>query len=321
MPSVNTVLGRIKPEELGTTALHEHIQFGQPGAELDPLITWDEAEVFAKIKGDLVAFRQAGGRTIVDLSGLAQGRDIELYQSLSRASGVHVVACTGFWALNGIPGRIREKDVDFFEELFVGELTQGMLLPKLMRRSEAKAGIIKVAMDSFGQQPHPVEETTFRAAARAARRTGCAIATHGITHAYRQMEIFEEEGADPARVYIGHAEAAYALDFERDKEICRRGYYLGYDHIGYEPHWSTAPYAMPDEKRVELVKALVDAGYVEHLIISNDTNGRSLSGQQKQHGYAWLLESFVPKLRRAGITEAQIQTMLIETPRKLLPIA
>ncbi len=320
MPQVNTVLGPIKPEELGTTALHEHIQFGQPGWDLDPLVTWDDAEGFEKIKNDLLAFKQAGGKTLVDLSGMANGRDVEFYQCLSRASGVHVVACTGFWALNGIPGRLRSASADFFEELFVSELTQGMLLPKVLRRSEARAGIIKVAIDSFAQQPHPTEEAPFRAAARAAKRTGCAIATHGITHAYRQMEIFEEEGIDPTRVYIGHAEAAYALDLERDKEICRRGYYLGYDHIGYEPHWSTAPYAMPDEKRVELTKAMVDAGYVSQLIISCDTNGRSLSAQQKQHGYAWLLDSFVPKLLRAGITETQIQTMLVETPRKLLPM-
>lgn len=320
MPQVNTVLGPIKPEELGTTLMHEHIQFGQPGWDLDPLITWDDAEWFEKIKGDLLALRQAGGRTLVDVTGMAQGRDIEFYQDLSRVSGVQVVACTGFWALNGIPGFLHNRDVDFFEELFVGELTQGMIMPRLLKRSTVKAGIIKVAIDSFAQRPSPVEEATFRAAARASRRTGAAITTHGITHAERQMEIFEEEGVDPQRVVIGHADARYALDFERDKEICRRGYYLGYDHVGYEPHWSVAPYAMPDSKRVELTRALIDAGYLDHLVISCDTNGRALTSELKQHGYAWLLERFVPQLRDAGITDRQIETMLVETPRKILPM-
>lgn len=329
MAHIETVLGPIAPEELGLTAMHEHIQFGMPGWELDPWVEYDRAVEFEKIKNDLVGFREAGGRTLVDCSGMTTGRDVEFYQNLSRSSGVHIVACTGFWADPAIPPHMKEtgqqphgvplKGVDFFTELFLSELTQGMIMSE-MRRSKSKAGIIKVAIDSFAEKPAPVEEIMFRAAARAAKHTGAAVTTHGITHARRQMEIFREEGLDPSRIIIGHCSAGYAIDLERDKEIARWGAYVGYDHIGYEPTTSNARYALPDERRVELVKAMVEAGFVERIIISCDTNGRSLSRPTPQHTYAYLLRSFVPRLRQAGITEEQIHTMLVENPRRILPM-
>ena len=132
------------------------------------------------------------------------------------------------------------------------------------------------------------------------------------------MEIFKEEGLDPERVVIGHCSAGYAIDLERDKEIARWGAYVGYDHIGYEPATSSARYALPDEQRVDLVKAMVDAGLTDRVIISCDTNGRSLSHETPKHTYGYLLRSFVPRLHAAGITEGQIHTMLVENPRRIL---
>ena len=319
MSQINTVSGPISPEGLGITAMHEHIQFGMPGWDKDPWVEYDRAVEFEKIKNDLVDFKEAGGTALVDCSGMTLGRDVEFYRNLSRVSGVHIVACTGFWTQRAIPAHLHSKDVDFFTELFVSELTQGMIMPET-RRSSAKAGIIKVAIDSAAEQPTPLEEVTFRAGAQASKRTGAAVTTHGVTHARRQMEIFKEEGLDPERVVIGHCSAGYAIDLERDKEIARWGAYVGYDHIGYEPATSSARYALPDEQRVELVKAMVDAGLTDRVIISCDTNGRSLSHETPKHTYGHLLRSFVPRLRAAGITEGQVHTMLVENPRRILAL-
>jgi phosphotriesterase-related protein len=327
MKKVNTVLGPISPEQVGIANMHEHIIWAKSGWEYAPEANelYNPPEVFQTLYDTLADYKKAGGNTIVDCSGVCMGRDVELYATLSRASGVNIVACTGFWAQeNVVPyflsaktgGGHAFKDIDYFEEMFTRELTQGM------GTSQVKAGVIKVGNGKEGIRPF--EERTYRAAARASRATGAAIITHGINFAPQQVEIFLEEKVDPERVVISHCDAAYNLNFERDKEIAQKGFYLGYDHIGYEPEWSPMPYAMSDTKRIELCKALIDAGYAKNLIISCDAEpcrvGWDDRGAEKNsQGYAHLLRNFVPRLKEAGVPEKTIHLLLVETPQKLLP--
>ena len=97
-----------------------------------------------------------------------------------------------------------------------------------MGTSTVRAGVIKVG--NSGDRFTRLEEMTYRAAARASRRTGAAIVTHGTQFAKKQAEILLDEGADPTRVIISHLDAAYALDLQRDKDLARKGFYIGYDH-------------------------------------------------------------------------------------------
>lgn len=317
MAVVQTVLGPIAPGDMGPTSMHEHIIFGYPGWEYDPEALWREnlwnaPKVYERIYNDLVDFKAAGGRTFVDCSGIGLGRDVDLYVSLARDTGVHLVAATGFWAQQGIAPYFRQKDIDYLEELFVRELTVGM------EHSRVKAGIIKVG--NSGTAMTPLEEATYRAAARAAKKTGCAVTTHGVNFARRQVEVLLDEGLDPERAIIGHLDAAYSLDMARDKEFARRGFYIGYDHIGTENTWSPAPYAMPDEYRIQMIHEIIAAGFIDRLILSNDTNGQSTHRPTQLHPYRHLYLSFMPRLRRAGVTEEQIHTMIVENPRRALPL-
>ncbi len=316
MSYVQTVLGPIAPEEVGLCAMHEHVFFGPPGWEYDPFalareVLANPAKVYEKIWYDFMDFREAGGRTFVDTSGIAAGRDVEQYVMLAQNTGVHLVACAGFWETRGILPYFACRDVDYFEELMVRDLTEGM------EGTTVKAGIIKVAC---GRIMTPLEEAIFRAAARAAKRTGCAVTTHGVEQALHQTDIFLEEGIDPDRVIIGHLESGHCLDIERDKEIARRGFYVGYDHIGTEPTWSRAVYAMPDEERIPLIQAVIEAGYLDRVILSNDTNGQSSHRPTQFHPYSHLFRVFVPKMRSFGITDDQVRVMLVENPKRVLPM-
>lgn len=314
MAQVNTVLGPIHPKQLGKTSLHEHILFSSPGWEFSPEAKqhFDPPRVFEILYKDLLDFKAAGGNTIVDVSGIGIGRDIEFYVCLSRYTGVHIVACTGFWAERKILPYFAERDIDYHTELFVRELTQGM------GTTNVKAGVIKVG--NSRDRLTPLEEMLYRAAARASKRTGAPIVTHGVQWARKQAEILLDEGADPSRVVISHLDAAYALDMERDKELGRKGFYLGYDHIGLE-EWSPMPYAMPDQRRVELVVEMTRAGFLKQIALANDTNGWSIGLVHRgtpKNTYAHLLRNFVPKLKKGGLTEDQIQTLLVENPRTVL---
>ena len=96
MSKVNTVLGTIPAEELGIVAVHEHIGYGMPGSELDSKWWKTPEERYAETVPKLRQFHEYGGGTFVDATGICNGRDVDYYKSLSRKTGVHIIACTGF---------------------------------------------------------------------------------------------------------------------------------------------------------------------------------------------------------------------------------
>ena len=93
--TINTVLGPVSADDLGVVAVHEALLSVVPGAEHAFDLTLDRAEILETLAGRLTDFREQGGRTIVDSTGMFHGRDVTLYEALSRSTGVHIVASTG----------------------------------------------------------------------------------------------------------------------------------------------------------------------------------------------------------------------------------
>ncbi|MFC1893633.1 phosphotriesterase [Chloroflexota bacterium] len=313
MAYVNTLLGTIDPEEMGITAIHEHIMWGLPGWEYDPGYWFDIGYAFEKCYHDLIDFRLVGGGTYVDCSGISLGRHLAIYTKLAKSTGLNIVASTGFWADYGIAPHFRTKDIDYFEDLFIRELTQGM------GHTLVKAGIIKVGNgeETFTE----LEEIEYRAAARAAKRTGAAVITEGVHFALKQLEILLSEKVDPSRIIIAHLDSEGYMDLERDKQIAHAGAYVSYDQAGIENTWSRTRYAMPDERRVELVSAMLEAGFQDRILLSSSSKCWGLGrGEAHRHMIGHVLRYFVPKLKQAGVSEAAINAMLLENPKHVLPI-
>lgn len=197
--------------------------------------------------------------------------------------------------------------------LFYNELTEGMAAPGMIR-TKLLAGIVKAA--SSWDQITPAEEFSLRGAALAAKRSGASLIIGGINQARRQLEIIQEEGVTPDRVVIGNCDDGRAIDPERDKEFARKGACVGYDHIGWED--TSVPHAISDDRRVELVKEMVEAGFTEHIVLSCSSRGYALGVKQPGHSSAHLLKSFVPRLKAAGVTESAIDTILVENPKRIL---
>jgi phosphotriesterase-related protein len=317
MAYVQTVTGRIHPDQMGITAMHEHLLWGPTGWQHDPEWFHSVPKIVEKCYNDMLDYRAEGGLTFVELSGLGLGRDIELYRMVASSSRINLVACTGYWAQRGVPTYFYDKDIDYHEALMVKEITQGM------GTTNVKAGIIKVGHYRNGISAW--EEMTFRAAARAAKKTGAAVTTHGIEFAEKHCQILLSEGLDPERIIIGHLDSAHCIDLERDKRIGRTGVWLGYDHCTTCKTWSPMHYACSDEERADLVKHMVDAGFENQIIVSADVNsiplgwgraapymGRTVVGD--------LLRSFVPKLYRVLIGDDLVHKFLVENPKKVLPI-
>ncbi|MFC1893620.1 phosphotriesterase [Chloroflexota bacterium] len=318
MGYVNTVLGPIHPDELGVTSAHEHIFWGTPGWEYDPEWWFHYPKVFAKCVADLKEYRGLGGNTIVEVSGMGLGRDVELYRMISKHSGVNVVLSTGFWADSGFYNYFRDKDIDYMEELFVREVTQGI------GDTGAKAGVIKVGNSVF--ELTDLEERLHRAAARAAKRTGCTIVTHGSQWLpWLLTDIFKSEGLDPSRVIHSHLDGADAIDLERDKALARMGSWVAYDDWGYLDAWYYGHYAMADEVRADLTKAMIDAGFANRLLLATGANLFSLGWQRSnpyvgKHAVEHVLRFAPGHLRRVGISEDVFWEIMTENPKQVLPI-
>lgn len=310
MRFLNTLLGSLHPEEMGTVAAREHLLWGPAGWEADPSAWFKVTKGFERAFNELLDFKLLGGQTFIDCSGIGWGRDVDFHVKIAAVTGMHVVASTGFWSGSGTPPHFRGWDAQAFEKLFLHELTEGM------GRTKYKAGLISVGND--GAEPSPLEVEIYRGAARAARATGAAVFTHGVEAARWQLGLFREEGLDLSRVIVGDCDRV--VDFERDSWLARQGACVAYDNTGLE-EWSRLPHAMPDSRRAEMVARMFAAGLGEQVFIASGSRIVTLGhGEPYLGNIGNVLRYFVPRLAAAGLSPEDIQRLLSGTPKRVLPM-
>jgi phosphotriesterase-related protein len=303
-PVAQTVLGPIDASRLGFTLTHEHVvpaDFEGPGSRK----TFSRRSISVADAVDrLKAARDAGINTVVDLSPGETGRDVRFSEEVSRKSGMQIVVCTGQRLY--LP-ELKDRTTQQLTELFIKEIEQGI------DGTGIKAGVIKAATVSDGLTVF--EDRVLRAAARASKATGVPIETHSnsrLRGGIRQADVFEAEGVSPARVSIGHSDDTDDMDYLIG--LARRGYTLGMDHA----FWGMARGAtLPWQKRVESVKRLIDAGFVDQLFFSNDwVHGDVERDKVNPDGMLFTLRKTIPYLKQLGVSEEQIQTITVENPRR-----
>jgi predicted metal-dependent phosphotriesterase family hydrolase len=311
MSHVQTVLGPIEPEALGFTLPHEHTQIAlwQIEGRWD---YWQLTRDAPLILDELGKFRALGGSGLVDLTLPGVGRDPAWLRDIARASGLHIVMGCGWYRGAYYPPetRIDRRTVDDLADELVEEFATGV------DATGIRPGIIgEIGTDKPWVSPS--EERVHRAAARASVRTGMAITTHAVMSSVGldQLRLFEAEGADPSRVVIGHADSYPVLDHYL--EIIRRGANLEFDFLGM----TFTPMERHGEGRiVELVCELLGRGHADRILLSQDVCHDSQLTRYDGHGYGYLAESFLPRLVAAGATSAEIETMTVANPRRLLTI-
>jgi phosphotriesterase-related protein len=155
-----------------------------------------------------------------------------------------------------------------------------------------------------------------RAAARAARETGMAITTHGVRSpvALAQLRIFEEEGVDPARVVIGHADSYPVLD--HFLAILERGANLQFDFLGHRFQTEEAE----EPRLVEHIVELLERGWGGQLLLSQDVCHNSQLKARGGFGYTYLQQHFLPTLRTAAVGEGELQQITVDNPRRILTL-
>ena len=247
-------------------------------------------------------FAEAGGRTLVDATARDYGRDASALLSIAARTDVNIVCVTGWNRGDYGDEALRASDEELVA-IMLGDLQDGM------DGTAARAGIAKLGTSEG--KILPVEERIARAVGRVQVETGCPVLTHTTrgTMAHEQLDLLAAEGADLARVALSHMDQN--LDFGLLRALCERGAYVLFDGP------SKRKYAT-DEERVAMLCRLVEAGHAERLLVSGDMGRRSyLESYGGGPGFGYILGTFVPHLKRAGLDDGADRADLRSEPGAL----
>ncbi|MFD7292388.1 phosphotriesterase [Streptomyces sp. NPDC059897] len=317
--TVNTVLGPVPADELGVVSVHEALLSVLPGAEHAFDITLDRAEIFETLAAGLREFRSHGGGTLVDSTGMFHGRDLRLYESLSRATGVHIVASTGQGPEELLGGYFLTPQADpptpwpadKFADLFAREITEGMVVPRVERRGPA--GLVTTAVTRAGMTA--TDESLLRGAARAALATGTAVSFRHGADAAAELDLVLDEQLPADRVAVGGLDRKGAVAVGAPAKIAARGAHVLLDHVGTEDDEHVT-----DAERAALVAGLVRAGHADRILLSVGATGVAKGHLGNDLPYSHLLTAFVPLLRAHGIDDGDVRRILEVNPRDLLAV-
>ncbi len=308
MQGVRSVAGSIALTALGPTLSHEHIVIASPGMRESYPDTYDRAAIVELAISQMRQLRRQGIRTILDHTTYDLGRDVDLLATVSRMSRINIVCATGVW--ESVPRFFQLRKPAEVAELFVRDIEVGVA------GTGIRAGFVKCAVDAHGLNPYT--EIIALAAALTQRATGVPISTHTDARSESGIElldVLERAGAQLSRVVVGHSgdtdDMSYLL------RLLDRGCYLGMDRFGVEE-------TLADGERVEVVAELCRRGHASQLLLSHDSacwSDRMSEEARVQLRPHWVMSAMhdrvLPALARAGVSKAQLQTMLIENPRRL----
>lgn len=338
--SVRTVLGNIEASQVGICAPHEHVYIDMnvfftppeeigmknmaykpvtmeslgilkrnPFAVLDNVSLTDEATQIEEI----LAFKSAGGNTIVDASNIGLGRDPELLARAAAKTGLNIIAGSGYYVEGAQKPEVLERTIEQIEEEIVGDLE------KEIGHTGIRAGYIGEI--GVSHEMFPFEKKSLIGACRAQVRTGAPLMIHinpWSTQGIAAMEIVKEHRIEPKKVIICHSDVENREDYIF--RMLDMGVYIEFDNWGKEmftDRWDVKPGSgrfVSDWERVLLVKKILDRGYVEQMLLSTDLCLKSLLHRYGGWGYDHVLRHILPMLDEVGVSKEQIETMLKVNP-------
>lgn len=311
---INTVLGKIKTEDLGKTLIHEHLYCGSPHFFRSLGDRWFDRAEFVKVCTDKLteAKNKFGLCTVVDASPSNLGRDISLLVEVSEKSGVNIVASSGLYY--GEEPCMNDVGSDYLSDLLADECKRGAE-NTYKTDNPVFPGILKSATGYQGFTPLNINYLITMAKTQA--KTGLSLFSHNehyMRTAHRQLDIFEANGADLSKVIIGHASDCYDIDYL--ETILDRGVFLGFDRL----------YSAMQEKQAQIIKSLITNGWKNKILLSGDKgafvqfSGRTWETERVNtfNQYAYVVDEFYKELLKNGVVRSDIEDMLCENTKNVL---
>ena len=341
---INTVLGEKTAEERGIVTPHEHIFIDlsaffdkhpvydvvDPETEkvtmdklgilaLDPYalkdnLTMDDYETQKK---EIIYFKRAGGKTIVDLTLPGIGRDPLKLKRMSEETGINIIMGTGYYVSSTHKPKVKLQTEEEMADDFIRELTVGI------DGTDVKAGIIgEIGISELFNDD---ERKVLRAAAIAQRKTGAPVNVHinpWTTNGLEAADILLKGGVNPKSVCISH------IDVENDEKyiakLLDKGVYVEFDNFGKEYHVRkevrNSGYGtfVSDVERVKLIKKLVDCGFTDQILLSCDVCLKNILKTYGGLGYDHVLRDIVPMLEEEGLACETIEKLIKFNPLEFL---
>ena len=346
-----TVNGPIDPSRLGATIMHEHLFIDFWQDKVPPHNTpatdaalWDQklplenlhlARQFKPIKDNFILgdeastiaeameFRKYGGSTVVDVTSIGLGRDPLALRRVANATGLNIVMGAGWCQKAYHPEDMDDRTVNDLAHEIVRDITEGVA------GTGIRSGIIgEVGIN--GDPVTPNEAKSLQASARASRAAGAAISLHmggAGREKFQVASILGAEGADLSRVVFGHSDII-AGDLPFMLELLSHGVSIQFDILGAPfPAYKlqASSHAIEDilgvamtALAVEAIPKLVAEGFEDRILLSQDVCTKTQRKRYGDNGYSFVLETVLPELRRKGLTEAQLNKLVVDNPKRVL---
>lgn len=242
-------------------------------------------------------------------------RDVKTLKRLSQETGVHIVAGAGFYVDATHSPETRSKSVEQLTEVLVDEVLQGA------DGTDIKCGIIGEIGCSWPLTDS--EKKILQATAEAQTQLGCPVNIHPGRNSeapFQIVRILQEAGADISKTVMSHLDRTI-FDEKKLLEFAALGSYLEYDLFGTEMlnyQFNTAVDMPSDNDRIRTICSLISEGYDERIVISHDIHTKNRLVKYGGHGYSHILNNIVPKMLLRGISQQNIDKILLENPKRWL---
>jgi predicted metal-dependent phosphotriesterase family hydrolase len=308
--SLMSVLGPIKPAQLGITLIHEHVMADFIGAAETGTHRYQPDTIVQKALPFLNQLKKAGCRTLIDCTPVYLGRDVRVLQRVAKASGLNIFTTTGYYCAvkqKFLPPHAYTETAEQLAARWIDEHKKGI------DGSGVYPGLIKTSVDEGPLLP--VCEKVLTAVAITHLQTGLSISAHtgNGEAALQELTILKKVGVHPSAFRWVHAQN------EKDKQIhlraAKMGAWIEFDGInGSEPETIT--------HHVACVKFMKENGFLNQTLISQDAGwywvGEPDGGVFR--GYTAIFEKFVPALKNEGFTDNEVKQLLVHNPRESLTI-
>lgn len=343
MPAM-TVLGPVADADLGLILPHEHLlldlrnQYTEPtdpeksriGREkismsylgllrrnpyaLKENLLLDDVDIAVD---EIMYFKNAGGSTVVDCTSIGIHRDPVKLREVAKRTGLNIIAGCGYYTQDTHPSDMEERSVEDIADEMIRDLTEGI----------GDTGICAGVIGEIGvsNPVHPREVKNLAATAIASRQTNAPVQVHTYMWGRIGLEavrILTENGADPGRIVICHTDVS--LDMEYIIELLKMGVYIEFDNFGKEFYiarvdrgFAGGSFAF-DIERVKALKTLINMGYTNQLLLTNDICIKTMLHAYGGWGYDHVLTNIVPMMQDEDIPHADIDQMLRENPQEWL---
>lgn len=340
-----TVTGEIPAAQMGITLMHEHILndcscWWNPPKEAQRRYLADlpvSLPILSELRQDpfvckhnlrlddetlatseLGMFKAAGGCTVIDPTCRGIGRNPEALVRISCNTGLNIVMGSGYYLQSSHPPELASLSAGAVAEQIICEATDGIDITSTEGISNVKTGLIgEIGVSS--EFTHD-ERKSLSGAAMAQVQTDLPLMIHlpaWFRLGHEVLDLVEKEGVDPHRVVLCHMNPSHN-DIDYQQSLAQRGAYIEYDMIGMDYFYADQQVQCPsDDEAARGILQLIESGFLNQILLSQDVFLKMMLTHYGGNGYAYVQNHFLPRLKRHGLDDIALTTLMQLNPRSV----